>query len=682
VTVADAFPGGLVLLSATPSLGSYPGDVWTVGTVSPGASPTLTFIARVVSTSPQTNTARITHADQFDPDPTNNSASATETPQQADLALAKAVSNPTPNVGDTVTFTITISNHGPDSATNVAVHDLLPAGLAFVSATPSQGTYNSGTGVWEVGTVAPGPQTLQIEARVVSPDPQTNTATISHADQFDPDAGNNSASATETPQRADLVVTRSVSNPTPNVGDTVTFSVTLTNRGPDAATGVELTDRLPAGLIFVSASATQGSYDPATGLWAIGTVAPGTTQTLAIRAQVVRAASVPNVVVVSHADQFDPDLTNNTATATVSPLPVQAVLHLVKLTAGADNESGLGPLLPVGATVTWTYLVSNPGDVPLAGVTVTDSRPGVTPAYQSGDANSNGVLDPGETWVYTATGTVTAGPYSNTGTVSATDFSGTTPALVTASDSDRYFGVRQTIPVVPPTTIGKIDLLDSTGPGGASANLMGQAAFVSALYEDLLGRPADAAGVNYQVNLLQAGMTRAQVVQGVWQLPEHRSEQVDGLYRALLHRPADPAALAYWGALLQAGESEEQVAAGILASAEYTAAHPDAASFVGGLYADVLGRAADAAGASYWKGLLAAGASRQEVAAEVLASPDALGLALARDYAAYLRRPLDATGRQYWMPLAMASPGSADPVALGILASDEYFQTAGRLARA
>ena len=66
--------------------------------------------------------------------------------------------------------------------------------------TPSQGTYSSATGQWAVGTVTTTtPQTLSIEARVVSPDARTNTATISQADQFDPVSGNNSASATITP---------------------------------------------------------------------------------------------------------------------------------------------------------------------------------------------------------------------------------------------------------------------------------------------------------------------------------------------------------------------------------------------------------------------------------------------------------------------------------------------------
>src|SRR4029450_5076815 len=98
-------------------------------------SQTLAIAATVVSASAATNTAAVTHSDQFDPNTPNNSASATETPQRADLALVKTVDNATPNVGDTIAFTVTLTNNGPDPATNVQVADLLPLGLTLVSAT-------------------------------------------------------------------------------------------------------------------------------------------------------------------------------------------------------------------------------------------------------------------------------------------------------------------------------------------------------------------------------------------------------------------------------------------------------------------------------------------------------------------------------------------------------------------
>ena len=76
--------------------------------------------------------------------------------QQADLSLAKMVSDATPNVGDTVTFTVTLTNSGPASASGVQVSDLLPAGLSFLGAVPSQGSYDGITGLWTVGTLASG----------------------------------------------------------------------------------------------------------------------------------------------------------------------------------------------------------------------------------------------------------------------------------------------------------------------------------------------------------------------------------------------------------------------------------------------------------------------------------------------------------------------------------------------
>jgi uncharacterized repeat protein (TIGR01451 family) len=170
---------------------------------------------------------------------TSNVATVTLTvTPTADLAVTKTVSDATPNVGDQIIFTVTLSNLSPDDATGVFVTDLLPAGVSLVSANPSQGTYNPGSGVWNVGAVSSAvAQTLSITATVDSPAAQTNTGTISAADQFDPDAANNTASVTETPQQADLAVTKTVSNATPNVGDQITFTITLSNQGPDDATG-------------------------------------------------------------------------------------------------------------------------------------------------------------------------------------------------------------------------------------------------------------------------------------------------------------------------------------------------------------------------------------------------------------------------------------------------------------
>ncbi len=103
-----------------------------------------------------------------------------------------------------------------------------------------------------------------------------------------------------------------------------------------------------------------------------------------------------------------------------------AGINVVKSTNGQDANTATGPLLAVGSTATFTYVVTNTGNVPLATVVVRDDNgtAGNTAddfdaTFQSGDTNSNGRLDTTETWTYQATRTVTAGQYTNIGTATA-----------------------------------------------------------------------------------------------------------------------------------------------------------------------------------------------------------------------------------------------------------------------
>ena len=163
-----------------------------------------------------------------------------------------------PNVGDIITFTIDVTNNGPDVANNVEITDQLPtAGLAFISSTATQGSYDSGTGIWDVGTVDVGvlnTQTLTIDARVLAParttaftipPAQTNVAEVTNVDEHDPNPLNNRSEVTETPKYADLSVEKITTNVQPNVGDTFIYTVTLKNNGVDTATNVEVTEFFP-----------------------------------------------------------------------------------------------------------------------------------------------------------------------------------------------------------------------------------------------------------------------------------------------------------------------------------------------------------------------------------------------------------------------------------------------------
>jgi uncharacterized repeat protein (TIGR01451 family) len=233
------------------------------------------------------------------------------------------VDNPTPNAGDNVIFTITLTNNGPWDATGIIVSDVLPTGVTYVSNSASQGSYGSSTGKWTMDSLSNGSSaTLTITASVnqgTGGQTISNTASVT-ADQEDNNSANNSATASFTVQSADLGVANTVDNPTPNVGDNVTYTITVTNSGPWDATGITVSDILPTGVTYVSNSASQGSYDSDTGNWTVGNLSNGSSATLTITASVnpgTGGQTINNTASVT-ADQEDNNSANNSATASLT----------------------------------------------------------------------------------------------------------------------------------------------------------------------------------------------------------------------------------------------------------------------------------------------------------------------------------------------------------------------------
>lgn len=117
---------------------------------------------------------------------------------------------------------------------------------------------------------------------------------------------------------ADIQVRKSVSDPTPAVNSNVTFTITAKNLGPNAATGVQVRDLLPAGLALVSATPSQGTYAPGTGVWVIGNLALNATATLHLVVTVLRTTAVTNVASRLAGTPGDFNPANNTGRATVT----------------------------------------------------------------------------------------------------------------------------------------------------------------------------------------------------------------------------------------------------------------------------------------------------------------------------------------------------------------------------
>ena len=390
VTVNDLLPTGLTYVSHTVSAGSYtPGTgVWSIGALSSGASRTMTITATATSAAipSRTNTA-VVSANEPDSNTSNNTASATVNPLYADLSVVKTVNNSTQTVGQNVVFTILASNLGPSNATGVVMNDLLPAGLVYVSHTASAGTYNAGTGVWSIGSLANGAsRTLTITATVTAAGlPQvTNTATIT-GNEYDPRLTNNTSVVPVTPQLSDLQVVKTVDNGAQQVGGTVIFTIVARNNGPTANTGVIVNDALPSGLNYVSHTTTTRTYTPGSGSWTIGNMSVNQQETLTITATVTGAAipSVVNTATIGGA-VFDPNLSNNTSSISVSPN--QAVdLGIVKT---ANNTT---PLL--GANITFTLVVTNYGPQNGTGVVAQDLLP--AGLIYVGHSTATGTYTPG-----------------------------------------------------------------------------------------------------------------------------------------------------------------------------------------------------------------------------------------------------------------------------------------------
>lgn len=471
VVVNDALPAGLTFVSATASgtttYNSGTG-VWTIGNLNSAATAQLQIVATVATSGAKTNTAEVTAAAEGDLDSTPNNQNAQEddqasvvvTPQIADLSLTKTVDIATPNKNQNVTFTLTVTNGGPSSATSVAVTDLLPAGLTFVSSTPSGSTtYASGTGIWTVGTLASGANaTLQIVATATTIGAKTNSAEVTAVDQFDPDSTENNNVTTEddqasvvvTPNSADLSLTKQVNNATPNKNENVVFSLTVTNSGPQSATNVTVADALPAGLTFVS-SAPSGTttYSSGTGVWTVGTLASGGSETLQITATVATLGAKTNTAQVSASDQFDTDSTpNNSVTTEDDQASVVVTPNSTDLSV-TKTVSSAAPAL--GNNVTFTVTVTNNGASGATGVTLSDSLPaGLTlvSSSPSGSTTYNsgtgvwtvGSLAAGASVTLSIIATAgTPGSFTNTAQVSAmTEFdTDSTPGNSVATEDDQ-----------------------------------------------------------------------------------------------------------------------------------------------------------------------------------------------------------------------------------------------------
>ena len=285
------------------------------------------------------------------------------TTQVADLKIEKTVDNATPSVGQTITFTVNVTNEGPDTTNNVTVKDLLPTEISHISNTGG-GSYNPTTGIWNVGTLTNGQsKSLQITAQVNNTGNITNIAEVTGSSLRDPDSQINNNISTEDDQASVTVTatnTTSISgtlyqdtnnNDTLNLGET-TLPANIT---------VKLLDSTGTTILKTTTTNASGQYT-FTGV-ANGTykIQVDTTDT-----------DIPTSLTLG---------TSNNLAVTVSGSPITgqnfgfdltatAVAYKsAKLTNDADSSGSLTP----GDTVTWSVTYINTSTVDIPNFQVTDA---------------------------------------------------------------------------------------------------------------------------------------------------------------------------------------------------------------------------------------------------------------------------------------------------------------------
>jgi uncharacterized repeat protein (TIGR01451 family) len=399
-TFTDTLPAGLVV--ASPAMGSTTcAEPTTIGATAGGG--TITVKGTLAAEMPYC-TVSVNVTSDKEGRYVNGPGDVTETgieppgeapvefADNADLAIEKSAAPIPGRPGGQATYTLHVTNHGPDTAKEVLVTDPIPAGLEFLSTNPPC-THAGGELRCELGSLADGDsRTLEFEVRIPAAAEEgfVNTATVTSPTP-DPDPSNNSSTAAIPLQlEADLSVRKVALPQRLTAGGHVVYMVVVHNAGPSAATDVTVTDPIPAGLIPREAQPSQGTCDLTHGLVCeLGRLDAGGSAVILGAAQVMPSAGgkIPNTVSVT-GGQVDPNPDDNSSTATIEvdplaprPLPPPNV-PVPPLVLGRATQSladvGVAKQVNraasrVGQTLTYTLRVVNHGPDEAVDVRLADS---------------------------------------------------------------------------------------------------------------------------------------------------------------------------------------------------------------------------------------------------------------------------------------------------------------------
>jgi large repetitive protein len=221
--------------------------------------------------------------------------------------------------------------------------------------------------------------------------PITNVAQVNHNEHFDIDSTPDNDDPGEDDQDevvidaqplVDVELDKTVDKAEADPFENVVWTVTVTNKGPSAATGLTVSDPLPTNWVYVSDS--SGAYDTNTGIWTIGTLAAGGSTQLQLTAYATLGVTVmghgpvppayTNVAQVWTLNEDDVDSTPGNSDPAEddqddASIPIRALSDLA-LTKTVDNAT---PYL--GSQIAYTVVVTNEGPQPAVGVLIEDMLP-------------------------------------------------------------------------------------------------------------------------------------------------------------------------------------------------------------------------------------------------------------------------------------------------------------------